>query len=139
MSKTAKPRFSKSADRIITDRDTRLEWHVGPDLDITWKEAKKWAAKLSVWGGGWRLPTRQELRQLYQPGLGTRNLDPCFDLTGWWIWSGEIEDASSAYFFHFEAGEAYWDDRGRSCGKQAFAVCSRQAPGTRAPEETELS
>jgi len=35
-----------------------------------------------VAGGGWRMPTRQELSALYQKGIGKRNMDFGFKTTG---------------------------------------------------------
>lgn len=50
---------------IILDQKTGLEWVVGGSM--TWYEAKSWVKNLSVMGGGWRLPTKQEVLKLYEP------------------------------------------------------------------------
>jgi serine/threonine protein kinase len=103
-----------------------LEWYVGPDRDTTWAEAKKWVENLSVGGGGWRMPTRSELEGLYEKGRGTRNMDPAFKTTGWYVWSGETKRASSAWIFDFFFGPGYWIDRNFSSSWRAFAVRSRR-------------
>jgi phage-related baseplate assembly protein len=42
-----------------------LQWYAGPDKDTVWNEAKRRVANLSLTGGGWRMPTRKELKTLY--------------------------------------------------------------------------
>ena len=46
---------------IIFDKDTGLEWIAGPDRDLDWLMAKNWIDSLKVAGGGWRMPTLEEL------------------------------------------------------------------------------
>jgi hypothetical protein len=124
--KNATIRFSKSAEGIIYDRDTNLEWYVGPNRDTIWKEAKAWVKSLEgIGGSGWRLPTRQELESLYQKGLGTRNMDPCFATTTWWVWSGEVKDSLDAWGFSFHRGQESWNRQGYARNVRAFAVRSR--------------
>lgn len=52
----------------VKDTKTSLEWIAGPDRDTTWSEARFWVQNLSVDGGGWRMPTMNELKTLYQKG-----------------------------------------------------------------------
>jgi hypothetical protein len=49
---------------IVEDRMTGLEWKAGPDKDNTWDEARSWVQRLNVDGGGWRMPTMDELAGL---------------------------------------------------------------------------
>lgn len=81
----------KGASGIIYDLQTGLEWYVGPDRDTTWDEARAWVKNLTVGDGGWRMPTRAELKTLYKKGVGIRNMDPGFKTTGYWVWSGETK------------------------------------------------
>jgi len=117
------PRFTLDASGVIRDSETGLEWLVGPDRDTDYVMAEKWVASLSgVSGGGWRMPTVAELRTLYQPGVGSYNIDPAFRTTGWWVW-GEPRDESSAWNFNFNNGSENWDDRDHSnYGDRVFAV-----------------
>ena len=46
---------------IIFDEKTNIEWVAGPDKGTTWDEAKQWVGSLTVAGGGWRMPTMDEL------------------------------------------------------------------------------
>ncbi|MEW6263625.1 MAG: caspase family protein [Thermodesulfobacteriota bacterium] len=115
---------SSTAAGIIVKNN--LEWYVGPDRNTTWDEARAWVAGLTVGGGGWRMPTRSELKGLYEPGRGSRNMDPAFQTTGWWVWSGEIKGSSSAWPFYFGTGHEDWYSRNDSYDKRAFAVRSRR-------------
>jgi hypothetical protein len=79
--------LTQYSNGIIFDPKTRLEWYVGPDEATTYEEAVGWTKSLAVDGGGWRLPTINELGTLYQKGIGTRNMDPVFITTGWYVWA----------------------------------------------------
>jgi len=111
---------------VVKDTRTGLEWVAGPDIETTWDESNAWVANLTVAGRGWRMPTREELKTLYQKGAGTRNMTSLLKTTGWWVWSGETKASSSAWYFSFSYGYEYW----RTCSYsdwdvRAFAVRSR--------------
>lgn len=80
---TGATRFAVSSEGVITDSKTGLEWILGPDRDTNYSQAEQWVASFKMAGGGWRMPTRQELATLYQKGVGQRNMDPAFKITGW--------------------------------------------------------
>jgi hypothetical protein len=122
---TGAVRFEVSAEGMITDGQTKLEWVVGPDKDTNYAQAMQWVASCQVAGGGWRMPTRMELKTLYQQGVGVRNIDPAFKTTGWWVWA-EPRDSSSAWTFYFNNGnEEIWRTRDLSSGLRVFGVRSR--------------
>ena len=86
---------------VFYDKKTGLEWIAGPDKPTTWYDAKRWVEGLTtVAGGGWRMPTKKELKTLYQKG-GKCNITPLLKTTGCWIWSGETRDSSSAWGFDY--------------------------------------
>ncbi len=118
------------ATGIVYDKKTGLEWIAGPDRDTTWYEAESWVENLNVAGGGWRMPTRAELKTLYQKGVGTRNMTPLLKTTGWWVWSGETKSSSSAWRFNFYNGDDPWFWRAREdysyYGIRGFAVRSQR-------------
>ncbi|NVM22642.1 MAG: DUF1566 domain-containing protein, partial [Desulfobacterales bacterium] len=115
------------ATGVVRDTKTGLEWYAGPDKNTNWNEAKSWVENLTVDGGGWRMPTRKELRSLYEKVAGTRNMTPLLKTTGWWVWSGETKGSSSAWFFYFRNGFENWSYRSTSYdGLRAFAVRSRR-------------
>jgi hypothetical protein len=119
-------RFIAYINGIVKDTKTGLEWFVGPDRNTTWDEAKSWTESLSIDGGGWRMPTVKELRTLFKEGSGTLNMTPLLKATGWWIWSVETKDPSSAWLFSFNLGRDYLFQRSSSFNFRAFAVRSRQ-------------
>lgn len=89
-------RFMKYDNGVITDQKTRMEWHIGPEK-INLHEAKGWAANLTTDGGGWRLPTLEELKGIYQKGAGVmkgfseHNRSKIFEPCGAFIWAGDNE------------------------------------------------
>ena len=119
-------RYTKAANGVITDNRTGLQWYVGIDGDTNWHDAKEWVEGLSVAGGGWRMPSRSELKGLYQEGKGSRNMDPFFETAGWWAWTGEICDASNAWEFPFYGGEEGCRDRTIDNNGRVFAVRSQR-------------
>lgn len=118
---------TEGQDETITSRNdgfefNSLHWQVGPDRDMTWEEAKAWVDGL---GGNWRMPTRAELQGLWDEGIRYDNWGP-LENSGYGIWSGEVQDSWSAWFFDFVEGGEHWfyrDDY--SDNFRAFAVRSR--------------
>ncbi len=96
--------FLAYANGVVFDMSTNLEWIAGPDRETTWNDAKEWAQSLNVAGGGWRMPTRDELKMLFKKGAGTRNITPLLKTTGRWVWSGETKESSSAWDFQYGSG-----------------------------------
>lgn len=116
---TNKPRCvvtTEGAISVITDLFFEREWVLGPDVDTTYDEAKAWCANLSVAGGGWRMPQREELRISYITGLGEEDIRPAFKTTGSFVWSGEKFDAKSDWGLPLSSGDHH--------GGRAFAVRS---------------
>jgi hypothetical protein len=103
-------RFLAFSEGVIADSKTGFEWVVGPDRDTNYEQAKQWVAACRLAGGGWRMPTRQELSTLYQKGVGERNMDTAFKTTGWAVWAEPI-DSSSAWAFRFGLGDDYSNNR----------------------------
>ena len=91
---------------IYYDKKMGLEWLAGPDKPTNWYVAKKWVLSLHDFaGGGWRMPTIEELTTLYQKGEKC-HIKPFLITTGCWVWSGETKGSSLAwgYDYHFEPG-----------------------------------
>jgi len=118
------PRFTKAENGVISDRATGLDWYVGRESN--WHEAKTWVEKLPVAGGGWRLPTVAELKALYQPGASANNLDPLFQTTVAWAWSGELNNAWSVWGLAFYNGLVGWHSMNYGNGRLALAVRSHR-------------
>lgn len=134
---------------IVYDAVAQLEWVAGPDKYFIWEDAKMWVEGLHLDGGGWRMPTPDELSSLYNPGAGPRNMTPLLRTTGQAVWGDATRKIDvpkgnakkydySAYLFHFadnverqgyvfepgSGGFAYADDNVFSV--RAFAVRSRK-------------
>jgi len=116
------------ANGILRDTKTGLEWKVGPDKDTTWYQARSWVRSLNLDGGGWRMPTIDELKTLYKKGAGKRNMTPLLKTSGnsgWYIWSGETKGSSEARGFNFYRGNKGLFGRDSSYNFWGFAVRSR--------------
>lgn len=121
-------RFIKYQNGVVKDTSTGLEWYAGPDRHTSWYEAKAWVDSLNVAGGGWQMPTKNELKTLYQKGVGTRNMTPLLKTAGWVVWGEPHESfAQSAWFFTFKVGAEAYHGRGYSAPSgRGFAVRSRK-------------
>jgi hypothetical protein len=116
------------ANGIVKDTKTGLEWKVGPDRDTDWNEARSWVQSLNLDGGGWRMPTMDELEGLYNNGVGSHNITPLLSkITSriLKVWSGETKGSLEARIFRFGSGTRSTDYRDYSDYKRAFAVRSR--------------
>ncbi|MGD8770617.1 MAG: DUF1566 domain-containing protein, partial [Desulfobacterales bacterium] len=120
--------FIKYANGVVYDKNTGLEWFAGPDKNTSWKQAKIWVENLEFAGGGWRMPTKNELQTLYQKGAGTRNMTSLLKTTGWFIWSIETKGSSSAWLFGFKLGHGFelWPFRFSAKSRRVFAVRSKK-------------
>ena len=79
-----------------------IDLGVEPENDVTWDEAKAWAASV-----GGELPTRREQAILF----GNRRLD---QFKARWYWSGEqhATEPSWAWYQIFYYGGQYYDRKG---------------------------
>jgi len=114
---------------IVKDTKTGLEWKAGPNKNTNWNKARSWVKSLNLDGGGWRMPTMDELQGLYKKGMGSHNLTSLLLNTTYkylYVWSGETEDSWLARFFGFAIGDRYEGDRIISDNVRAFAVRSRE-------------
>ena len=118
-------RFIVYDNGIVVDTKMGLEWKIGPNQDTDWNEARSWVQSINLDGGGWRMPTTDELKTLYKKGAGSRNMTPLLKTTGWYVWSGETKGSSSARRFTFHRGGRGWLHRDGSTNGRAFAVRSR--------------
>lgn len=110
-------RFEREGE-IIVDHVTSLRWLVGPDRDTRWDQADHWVKSL---GSPWRMPCREELRGLYDAGIGYGRWAP-FGNGGRWVWSGELHDSLTAWLFFFGPDAELWDTLDREEDGRAFAV-----------------
>jgi hypothetical protein len=81
--------YIKYASGIVKDTKTGLEWYAGPDEDTTWEEARYWAENLNMDGGGWRMPTLEEI-QVLEKDAGSTGMIPLLKTVGEHIWAAKI-------------------------------------------------
>ena len=131
-------RFVRYGSGIIRDTQTGLEWYVYSTIsNVDWNQIKSWAESLDIDGGGWRLPTLNELEAISKTGKGRRNISQVFSHTGKYdglnknftVWSGEKEGSKHAWFyFFFRKWHKYkgYHYRDIACvGRRGFAVRSK--------------
>jgi hypothetical protein len=92
-------------DGIIDDSEYGLQWVPAPDLIMDHYQAEEYIRNLSLAGGGWRLPTIEELMSLYdksEPG----GAYPEFHVSGKWVWSSKVvvDNPSTLWLFRFGNG-----------------------------------
>ena len=115
-------RYVAYANGIVKDTRTGLEWKAGLDRDMNWYEARSWVRSLNLDGGGWRMPTIDELKGIYKKRKGTTYL---LKTSGRRIWSGETNSFGSPGFFSTYSCERLWSIPGYSNKVRAFAVRSQ--------------
>ncbi len=129
-------RFVLYEDGTVLDTQTNLLWAAADNgKDIDWKGAKAYCEKYR--GGGWRMPTQDELMTL----LGDRNgatsgFDCCSGCSNYiatrlirlsctWVWASDTKDnGSAAAHVHFNHGARYWTPPSYSFLNRALPVRS---------------
>lgn len=89
-------------DGIIYDSQLGLQWAPAPGRAMNHYEAEKYVGDLKLAGGGWRLPTKEELKSLYDPSEHS-GVDSRFNIGESWIWTSELDGQSGAWDCDFLA------------------------------------
>jgi hypothetical protein len=97
-------RFTLSSDGIIIDSQLGLQWASAPDQPMNWFQAANYAQNLSLGGGGWRLPTRLELKSIYNKSMKGGAADTVLQIKDDWVWTSETQ-GDSAWYFNFYNGK----------------------------------
>jgi len=133
-------RYAVDPCGVIADTRTGLEWFVGPDRNVTWYEAQQWTSGLQTCGGGWRMPTINEIMTLHNPATtaGTgfykegryfpAHIDPVFNAIGGgsWVWASERSATGDAQSFNLNQGKAVsYSATNTTYSTRAFAVRKR--------------
>ena len=90
-------------DGVIYDSASDLQWAPAPDRSMDYYQAEEYAQNLSLAGGGWRLPTRAELKSSYDQSR-RGGADPKFNVSSMRVWTSESGSQSSAWSFSFGSG-----------------------------------
>jgi hypothetical protein len=94
-------------DKVVVDHATGLMWQQsGSPYYMTYAEAEKYIRDLNnqrfLGYNDWRLPTLEEAMSLMEPKKhGDLYIDPQFDKTQRWIWTGDKESAGLAWVVGF--------------------------------------
>lgn len=135
-------RYTVMSCGSINDTRSNLEWFVGPDRNTTWYDAQQWASGLQACGGGWRMPTLDEIRTLYDSGsyAGTgyytrgqywpAHMDAVFNGIGGgsWIWSDQQAGEGNALSFNMNQGKVVeYSAMNTTFSTRAFAVRSSRS------------
>jgi hypothetical protein len=94
---------------VLRQCGTGVEWTAQDNgRDADWSEAQSRCRGL---GGGWSLPTVEQLQSLYDarlPGISCGNLickvSNQFRLSDWWFWSSEPKGSSEAFLVNLSNG-----------------------------------
>jgi hypothetical protein len=106
-------RHTLSSEGIITDIKTGFQWVSIGGRDVNWYTADKFAKTMRRGGYvDWRLPTRSDLRTLYDYSLKTEyKIDPIFQYNSSIAWTSDSYDEKAAYGFSFDNGLEDWYKR----------------------------
>ena len=116
---TAADRFVKSNDGTVTDTQTRLTWADHDSSDINWRGANSYCEGYSGGGkSGWRMPTLDELAQLYSSGA----YGSVIRRTSSFVWSSQTSGPLLAAVFYFNGGASGWDSKDYEAGYRALPV-----------------
>ena len=83
LTKPLEIRFTRNKAGVVVDSKTGLQWVPANGQSMTYYEAESYVKNLSLDGGGWMLPSIDQLKQIH-PG------DPMLNVSlDHWVWSGE--------------------------------------------------
>ena len=99
--------------------------------DISRDNARQYCEKLSISGGGWRLPSERDLQNLFLDAVGTKTV-ACgvgfcgvptgFSFTSFQIWAAEADGPGKGRFVNFEQGMSGTAPSGYSYHSRALCV-----------------
>lgn len=95
-----------------------LQWLAGPDMDTNWSEAEEW---MGTQGEGWRMPTVEELKELYGSGVTSSEWWP-YQTDDLLVWASDQAEEQQAWYLEFGTGESYWYYRDFGSNRRVFAV-----------------
>lgn len=125
------PRFQDNKDGTVTDLEKKLMWkqidiYQEEKIWINWDDSQTYLEKFNkeAYAGfsNWRLPTREELKSLYEEDKDvpwkyywTENvihIDPIFGYSSCCFWSSEVYKETYAWGFNYIGGRTYPSTRG---------------------------
>ncbi len=101
-------RYTPSQNTVL-DNETMLSWQRTVDANHSWEDAKSYCLTLSLDGGGWRLPTIQELQTLVDESKISPSIDetafPSTPSAHFWSSSASAGFAGYAWYVDFAGGD----------------------------------
>jgi hypothetical protein len=101
--------FLIDLDGVVTDPETGLQWVPAPDKAMSWDKANEYVKKLNLAGGGWRLPSKEELRQFYDKGKACGFPKGLLG-GGWYVWASDL-NGPMAWHLAFSNRHENWTNR----------------------------
>ena len=127
-------RFTANGDGAVYDRKLNLTWAATDNgSNVTWQQTYDYCKNYK--GGGWRMPTQDELHSLVGKKNGVTKGFDCWPngdnyiitglirLTCFWVWAAEKAGSSGACV-HFGSGFRYWGRMDTPLGCRALPVRS---------------
>ncbi len=143
--------YSRTND-IVTDQRTGLQWLDQPNTRAElnavnsktlesgkvkkWIHAKAYCSNLTVSGGGWRLPSYNELGSIIDKNYRSPAIDPVFKNTitqGYWTSTTHGTRKTHAYGVGFNGGNWHYCNKD---GQAKFIRCVRKSGGGSTPPPT---
>ena len=100
--------FVDKGNGVVVQCASKLEWAESDNgFDINWNHATNYC---NGKGGGWRLPSSEELQAIYDTSLSvscgqwTCHTSPKIHLTAVWFWSNQPEGSSQAWLVNLVNG-----------------------------------
>ena len=118
-------RFIDNGDGTITDTTTNLIWcrrdsYADLGISLNWEDAKNYVAKLTTGGKKWRLPTIEELQEIYNDSYISKSFtddvmyyDPILKPEkqyGYWTIGDNHYCFNIIYFINGKACDLYQED-----------------------------
>lgn len=100
-------KFQDNSDGTVTDSSAKLTWQQEVPTDtFTWDDAVTHCTGLDLVGGGWRLPTLDELKTLVDAQFAPAKIDPLFfpDTPAAQFWTASPNGGSQHWYVDFQSG-----------------------------------
>ena len=125
--------YSRSSAGIVKDNATGLEWQDDVDsVSRNWEDAKAYCSNLPLDGGGWRLPTIEELETLVDDGLYAPSVtsEVFQHISSEFYWSSTVNVgySSNAWSVDFDTG--YSEQYGKNFSYYVRCVRGDQLPSS---------
>ncbi len=120
--------FKVLSNGVIKDPRSGLEWAPVPMPAVSYDMAATYVQSLSLGGGGWRLPTVDELEDLYKTAQTGCGLDQAFGNRFPNAWIAGSENRHERQMFDFLSGRVYTPPEGDITTCDACRVLPVRSP-----------